>query len=192
MIYKEVFAGAKIVLPTKNARRRSRRLNGKLISILQVCRVCHLEAAPILYSNAVMEIAGPFAAGTLERGLRNENLHRVRAIVANISALDGKQMGGHLSEFRALKKMTFKLDWRSALPEIADSQAIQLLISSEISRFRASPVYLWIEWLVRSGISVHITFEIWQWTTPRTSVKPSIHAQRRRLLSIRSIILTTT
>ncbi len=192
MIYKEVFAGAKIVLPAANVRRRSRRLNGKLISILQVCRLCHLEAAPVLYSNAVMEIAGPFAIGTLERGLRNEHFHRIRAIVSNILALDGKKMGRHLREFPALKKMTFRLDWGSAVPRISGRQAIQVAISSEVSRVKASPAYLWIEWLVRSGISVHITFKVWQWTIPRTLVKPPIYAQRRRLPSIRSIILTTT
>ena len=191
MIYKEVFAGVRIVLPATNVPRRSRRLNGKLISILQVCRVCHLEAAPILYSNAVMKVAGPLAAGTLERGLRNEHFHRIRTIVASISALDGKKMGRQLREFRALKKMTFKLGSSPALPKSADSQAIQLVISSELSKLRVSQMYLWIEWLVRSGISVHVTFEIWQWTTPRTSVKSSIHAQRRRLPNIRSIILTT-
>lgn len=192
MIYKEVFAGAKIILPTAIVRRRSRRLNGKLISLLQICRLCHSEASPVLYSTAVMEVAGSFAAGTLERGFQNEHFHRIRTIVANISALDGKKMGRHLREFRGLKKMIFKLDYGSALPKSADSRTIQLGISTEVSSLRASPAYSWMEWLVRSGISVHFAFKIWQWTVPRTSVKPSNHAQRQRLPSIRSILLTTT
>ncbi|ERF69912.1 hypothetical protein EPUS_05456 [Endocarpon pusillum Z07020] len=170
MIYKEVFAGATIVLPAANVPRRSRRLNGKLIALLQVCRVCHLEATPILYSNAVMKVAGPLAAGTLERGLRNEHFHRIRTIVASTSALDGKQMGRQLKEFRALRKMTFQLGSYPTLSGNADGQAIQLVVSAEMSKLRVSQMYLWIEWLVRSGISVHVAFKIWHWTKPRTSV----------------------
>ncbi|KAF7512247.1 hypothetical protein GJ744_001815 [Endocarpon pusillum] len=170
MIYKEVFAGARIVLPASKVPRRSRRLNGKLIALLQVCRVCHLEATPILYSNAVMKVAGPLAAGTLDRGLRNEHFHRIRTIVASATALDGKQMGRQLREFPALRKITFQLGSQPTLDGNKDGQAIQLVVCAEISKLKVTQMYLWIEWLVRSGISVHVTFEIWHWTTPRTSV----------------------
>lgn len=180
MIYKEVFAGARIVIPAANVPRRSRRLNGKLIALLQVCRLCHLEATPVLYSTAVMKVAGPLAPGTLDLGLRNEYFHWIRTIMAIAAALDGKQMGRQLREFRALRTMVFQLASAPTLPATADSDAIQLVVSIRISQLRGSQMYLWIEWLVRSGISVHVTFKIWHWTTPITSVKRAIHAQRRR------------
>jgi hypothetical protein len=67
MIYDEVFAGAKIVLPAAKGRSRSRRLHSKLLSLLQVCRQCHAEAVPVLCSNAVMEIGAKVAAATISR-----------------------------------------------------------------------------------------------------------------------------
>lgn len=181
MIYKEVFTGSRIVPPAASVRRRSRRLNGKLIALLQVCRQCHLEATPVLYSNAVMKVAGPLPAGTLDRGLQNEHFHRIRTIVANASALDGKQMGRQLREFRALKTMVFQLPAAPALSATADAQAIQPVVSAQISKLRASNMHLWIDWLVRSGISVHVAFKIWHWTKPITWVKLAIPCSKTAL-----------
>ena len=177
MIYKEVFAGARIVLPAANVRRRSRRLNDKLVSLLQVCRLCHSEASPILYSNAVMEVARHVAAETVDQGLRNEHFWRIKTVIVDASGLEQTLHGWQLTKFPNLKRVILKTSNGHTLLETAGNEAVQEIVLSQGRKFRALRPHLGFDWLVDRGISTHITFRIWQWTKPITIVSLTVHFQ---------------
>lgn len=56
MVYETVFSGAEIVLSGPGDCLYPERPQNGLFSLLKVCRRCHLEALPILYSSAVMRV----------------------------------------------------------------------------------------------------------------------------------------
>jgi hypothetical protein len=161
MIYKEVFAGAKIVLPAANARCRSRRLHGKLLSLLLVCRQCHLEALPILYSDALLEIGPRVAAETIHQALQKRYFQRVKTLVVNISVLKRTFDGPQQTEFPALTRLAVITGRQPYVYDSSDLDEIHQICRSEDQKFRSSEASSWIDWSLPRGFCIHITFGIW-------------------------------
>jgi len=174
IIYKEVFAGARIVLPATKGRRRSRRLHNKLLSLLQVCRQCHLEAFPILYSNAVMEMGAKVAAATIDQGLQKQYFQNVKSLIVDSSALKRTRRGPRQTHFPVLKKLTVRTRDVCEVPESQDVNVIHQSCRSTEQGLRRSEAGSWINWSSSRDFTIHITFKVcWQTRSHRHKVGPS-------------------
>jgi hypothetical protein len=176
MIYKEVFAGAKIVLPAAKGRCRSRRLYSKLLSLLQVCRQCHSEAFPVLYSNAVMEIGAQVAAETIHQGLQKQYFQKVKTLVVDSSALERTPGGPQQTLFPVLKRLTVKTTMQCEVPESQHLDVIHRACRWVEQFQRRSEARSWLNWSSPRDFTIHITFKIW-WRigSRRYKVGPSSH-----------------
>lgn len=159
MIYEKVFANSKIVLPGPYAPRRSERHKSQLPSLLRVCRRIYLQASPILYSQAVLEVRSDVAAKTIDQALQNKNIQLIKTVLVDFRHL--KQTVGMqpkirlpfletviVNTLRPRIDMFYRHHLRGKVHDICLAQA------------RNVQAYRDIDWSPQRGFCVHITFKV--------------------------------
>jgi hypothetical protein len=176
MIYKEVFARARIVLPAPDAPRRSSRLTSKLPALLPVCRQVHLEASPILYSCAIVEVLGYVATKTVHQALENQDFQKIRTLFVDVSSLQST-LGSHpKTRFATLTKLIVKTRPCASTILTQRRSVIQEICRTDAKTLRRSQAKSGIDWSADRGFSIHIQFELHYWVPlSRVTVSPLIH-----------------
>jgi hypothetical protein len=163
MICEAVFAGAKIVPPTANAPRRSARLkSSKLRSLLRVCRQCHIEASPILYSSCVMNITYNVIPETIHQGLRREDVQLIKALVVDSVALKETLEGSQRARFTDLERLIIKSKCPVTMTEPRKNYARDVC-ESHAKRFKRLQRDSVADWSAHHGFSSRVHLEMTKW-----------------------------
>lgn len=105
MVYEEVFSGAEIVLSGSADRHYPDCPQKRLFALLYVCRQCHLEAFPILYSSTVMRVGDTADTETIHQSLRSKGVQLIKTLHVDELALEHTLGGPQSTNFVALTKL---------------------------------------------------------------------------------------